>query len=483
MLFFPIGRDETEIRRHAWISYAIIVVNIAVFGVLDYRSRHTDYEPLEAKWHETLSYLFQHPYLTVPPTIEHSLAPPLRKRLSEIREMTPRPDEQSFAGAQQSLDDLVAELDALVRASPMLRYAYVPSEGSLRSMITAMFIHADFMHLIGNLLFFFVTAPFIEDVFGRPIFAVLYFSGGIAATLTHTSQHSGSLVPLVGASGAIAAVMGAYLFRFYRSKLEFFFVPFIWRPMLHFRFFLPAFVVLPLWFVTQFYLATQETEGSGVAFWTHVGGFVWGLAFAAVLHMYQVEQTFINPSIEGKISWTQDQRLILAGDALVKGDLDDARLQLDLLLAEQPDNIEARRSALDLAVRTADWTYGAQHASRLLDLHVRAGDNDLALELLQNLQPPGAPLSAAYYVRAGSFLERQGDSEWAFEMYRRAASKESSGEAGLRALLNMARLRRQARELLEARTILLTARAHPECRGEWAQVVDTQLQEVGWRGG
>ena len=123
------------------------------------------------------------------------------------------------------------------------------------------------------------SGPFVEDVFGRPLFALLYFGGGLASTLVQASRDADSVIPQVGASGAIATVMGAYLVRFATSKIQFLFIPFWFRPMWTFRFWLPAFVVLPIWFAQQLLGLGKEVE-SGVGFSAHVAGFVAGLAFA-----------------------------------------------------------------------------------------------------------------------------------------------------------------------------------------------------------
>src|ERR1051326_5071858 len=229
---------------------------------------------------------------------------------AEARNAGPAPRDADVGAEQHELDGMAGELTKVYHALPRIRFAFIPAEGQTYTIVTAMFLHTGFMHLLGNMLFFFVTGPFIEDVFGRPMFFFLYFSGGGVATAWYASKHPDSTIPLIGASGAIAAVMGAYFVRFVRSKLEFLFMPFpLFRPTLHFRFFMPAFVVLPLWFVQQFFLSnTAEQSGAGVAFSAHVGGFVYGFAVALVLKAVGFEEKFVVPVVEKQTTWKQDER-------------------------------------------------------------------------------------------------------------------------------------------------------------------------------
>ena len=125
-----------------------------------------------------------------------------------------------------------------------------------------------------------MTGPFVEDVFGRGVFAVLYFLSGFAALATHVAKFPHSEVPLIGASGAIAGVMGAFLVRYARRKIHMLYLPLFPLPRPRFTFGVPAFVIAPLWFGEQFWYAHRAGEESGVAFWAHVGGFLFGAVFA-----------------------------------------------------------------------------------------------------------------------------------------------------------------------------------------------------------
>ncbi|HEY5598410.1 MAG TPA: rhomboid family intramembrane serine protease [Kiloniellales bacterium] len=142
------------------------------------------------------------------------------------------------------------------------------------SLITSMFLHGGWLHLIGNMLYLWIFGNNIEDAMGHGRFIAFYLLCGIAAALTQAVQDPSSTVPMIGASGAIGGVLGGYIVLFPRARILVL-VPlgvifFTWR--------VPALVVLGIWFALQFLLSTMSTGApGGVATWAHVGGFVAGL--------------------------------------------------------------------------------------------------------------------------------------------------------------------------------------------------------------
>lgn len=152
------------------------------------------------------------------------------------------------------------------------------------SILFSMFLHGGWLHLLGNMLFLFVFGRSIEDKFGHVKFLLIYFLSGLGAALLHIVLNAGSNVPTIGASGAIAGILGAYLISFPNARITtlipFFF--FLWRIEI------PALLVLGYWFLIQFFtgfqmLAIQSATQGGVAWWAHVGGFLVGLALALAL--------------------------------------------------------------------------------------------------------------------------------------------------------------------------------------------------------
>lgn len=144
--------------------------------------------------------------------------------------------------------------------------------------ITSMFVHGGWMHLIGNMLFLWIYGNNIEDYFGPIKFLFFYILAGLAAVALYTLFNIGSEVPLVGASGAIAGVMGAYMVLHPKAEITcllfFFFITFIT---------LSAKVVLGLWFLYQVLMSVSSSSGGGVAWLAHIGGFAFGYLILRVL--------------------------------------------------------------------------------------------------------------------------------------------------------------------------------------------------------
>ncbi|NLF64844.1 MAG: rhomboid family intramembrane serine protease [Chloroflexi bacterium] len=166
-------------------------------------------------------------------------------------------------------------------------FALIPAEvtagldvGDVSDIFTSMFMHAGLAHLLGNMLYLWIFGDNVEDSMGGLKYLSFYLIGGVVASVTHILTNPNSQIPTVGASGAIAAVLGAYLILYPQSRV---------LTIIPFGFFIrmtmvPAIVLLGFWFVLQFFsglLSVGATEDvGGVAFWAHVGGFVAGMVLA-----------------------------------------------------------------------------------------------------------------------------------------------------------------------------------------------------------
>ena len=152
-------------------------------------------------------------------------------------------------------------------------------------LFTSMFLHAGLLHVAGNMLFLWIFGDNVEDYLGHFRYLLFYLSSGIAAGITHLLLNINSPMPTVGASGAIAGVMGAYFILYPRARVL------TWFPPI-FLFHVPAWLMLGYWFVVQFLMgAAPSSAQSGIAVWAHIGGFVAGVSmikmFAERPHRYR----------------------------------------------------------------------------------------------------------------------------------------------------------------------------------------------------
>ncbi len=179
------------------------------------------------------------------------------------------------------------------------RFAMIPSNfsngvsvGDIFDIFTSMFMHGGLAHIAGNMLYLWIFGDNVEDCLGHVRYLAFYLAGGVLAALTHLLTNPGSQIPTVGASGAIAAVLGAYLVLFPHSRVVTF-IPlgFFMRLTV-----VPAVIVLGLWFVLQLFngvLSLGAADVGGVAFWAHIGGFIAGVVMGKLLASRRRSETYV----------------------------------------------------------------------------------------------------------------------------------------------------------------------------------------------
>jgi membrane associated rhomboid family serine protease len=175
-------------------------------------------------------------------------------------------------------------LDEFSRNYFISRYALVPARLSLERIVTSLFLHGGWSHIIGNMLFLWAFGKSLEDAMGHMKFLAFYLSCGVAAGLVHIAFNAGSYVPTVGASGAIAGVMGAYLIKFPKAYIHtlIFVLVFVTTADI------PAAFILIYWFVTQLFsgygsIAQTQISSGGTAWFAHIGGFLAGMLLVSVM--------------------------------------------------------------------------------------------------------------------------------------------------------------------------------------------------------
>ena len=185
------------------------------------------------------------------------------------------------AQGQRALNSLINQFGVVpIHFERALTGASTPSlVGLFLPILTAMFLHGSWPHVIVNMWALWIFGDNVEDYLGHLSYLLFYLACGVAAAVAHIILNAGSNVPTVGASGAIAGVMGAYFVLYPRARVLVWFV---------FLFRLPAWLVLGLWFVLQFESGTatsiaETSQSGGIAFWAHVGGFVAGVVLIKVL--------------------------------------------------------------------------------------------------------------------------------------------------------------------------------------------------------
>jgi membrane associated rhomboid family serine protease len=480
MLILPIALEKNEVRRMPWVSFALIglcfLVHLAISTVGGGAERAAS-----DRSDEMLRFLGQHPYLSPSPPLLDLLGNDGRKALDEIKERFETrggdlpPD--LLAQEQQQLNRLTDEAFQALQRLPSGRLGFVPAHPNPFALVTYTFVHGGWLHLVGNMLFLFLTAPFIEDLYGRPLFTALYFVAGVAGAGAFAAGAARSAIPLVGASGAIAGVMAAFLVRLAARRIEFLVlpIPILWT--FRFRLKLPAFVVIPLWAAEQIYYTSVADADSSVAYAAHVGGFAAGLVFAGAVKLLGIEERFINPAIEREIGVEQDADITNAADARVARDFTTARRLIEGVLRKDPANVDAWTQSFEIALDAGDAERAGEAGLKLLELYGRGPDRDMVWTVVNDPRWREFRMPSRFLSTVAGLLAREGDARGAIELYRRQSDEAAPGDvAGLRALVSEGELLARAGDARAARAVLDRARAHPACTEPWQERIERVLR-------
>lgn len=474
MLVIPVGPENREVRRFPWVSVSLAGLMIAAFALFGPPSWGGDWGArVESRARAVETYLLEHPYLRPSPDIEPLLGDGARAEIRRRHDEDPAGKSRglpSFVLEGQMADLSAAELALrqALREAPSWRYGFIAAQPSLWDAMTSLFLHGGWLHLIGNLVFFLAMAPFLEDVYGRLLFLALYVSSGVIAAFAHAALTAHPNLPAIGASGAIAGVMGAFLVRLGTSRIRFLFFPILILPFIRISFHLRAAVFLPLWFAAQALLAAEPGAESGIALWAHIGGFLYGLVVALLLKAAHVEEKWIDPAIQKEISWSRHPALDRAAAARLAGDVDLAEREIASALKDDADDPEALRMAFQASLDAGRQERSVQIADRLLALCIRRGETGLAREtVFQALDLARGALTPHFGLSAGRFLENEREDSEALTVYEALVKRFPSDTASLQALVRISDVCRRRGDERGVRHAFERASSHPFFSPAW----------------
>jgi len=419
MIVIPIGHESNEVRRLPWITFGIMALCFIIHIFISTQVSSAE-KNLMSTGEELITYYFNHPYLVLNPEIQKLMfgedgSERMEAMISIYRQSTPRPDRYALEAEQKKLDELTQNFMGSLNAFPYRKWGFIPADKSFIALLTYMFIHGGWLHLFGNLLLLYLTGPFIEDLWGRPIYIAFYVIMGMLSALMYAQHYPNFAGPLIGASGAIAGVMGAFLIKYWKTKMRFFYwIGFFFRG----TFEAPAFVMLPLWVLLEIFNAKiidsiSPQGGGGVAHWAHVWGFVLGAGVALAMMYFKIEEKYIHPKIEAKIQ-TGEGAVDVVIAAIQKRNMGRIDEAYDLLIEE------ARKNPMRKDVVDALWDVGVEmgkpdEAARFfiktIENEIRNNQMDVALNRFYDLKAkaPQAPLSLTYKLALLEYLTERLD--------------------------------------------------------------------------
>ncbi len=451
-MILPLAHENLRGRRWPRVTIAIIALNTVVFlathgsmerqmartgqvelHILLLSARHPD-APMTPEATEFVeAYKLQHP------DVFERLESPNRTEFVDAWDAQLQSNELPVRVANAEMSDLCSQLGQAQAGSVAWNYAFHSVHPFARSYITATFLHGGWLHLIFNMWFLWLAGTVLEDVWGRIIYPVFYLLAGAIAWAVHGAVFPHSLVPALGASGAIAGLMGGFLARFPITRIRVGWV--LWVHIV--KFYVPAYVILPLWLFIQVFwgvlFRSFNAEG-GIAYWAHIGGFAFGALGAFLLRTTGIEQS-ADKAIEAKVAWTADPLIVRATDCLAENNPEGAIAILRRLVKEKPDSLDGWDLLLKAQQRKQDFEGQKETLAALCRLHVATGEFEAAAsdyEWYKNLG--GAKLPRGVWLELCKYFEREQRWELAADEYEKLALANSTERAGLSALVSAGRI-------------------------------------------
>ncbi len=496
-MLIPIKHENMEARRWPVVTLALIAINVAVFLLTLSAIDNETPELGEVKSH-ILILAALHPELKMQPESQRlvdgfkenhpdqwkQVQNPYRDVINaydaKIRMM------EDTSKLQAEMDSLNTQFVSLAKTSVVEQYAFVPAQPTAISYLTANFLHGGWLHLIGNMWFLWLAGFVLEDVWGRWLYSAFYLIAGAVALQFYAWSNPGSITPTLGASGAVAALMGAFLVRFPKMKIE---MAWIWwfsmanllrtgNPFRMFRFQASVFWLLPLWLGTEILFGTLSGSSGGVAHWAHVGGFLFGaLAALAIQHSGIEHKT--NKAIEEKLGWTNDPELEQASGMMDHGQLAEAQVLLTNYVAVKPGSLDAWNLLRTIYQRQSDTKSYLDATVKTCALHLKAHEIEAAFKDYAEFVDSGGKMPASTWLDLCKGAEEMKEFDRAFAEYHELAQAYPAERQALTAQLSAARLcLKRLNRPQDALTLYETAASSPIPHLDWDQHIVAGIKEA-----
>jgi len=497
-MLVPIGHENMAARRWPVVTLSLIAINTIVF-LVTLPAMQTDQKQVGQVKAEILILAALHPELKMHPE-EQQMVDGFKKSDPEVWKQIQNPyrdiinpyeariklmeDPAQLQGEMDSLNDEWVKVSA---TSTTQQYAFVPAHPAAVSYITANFLHGGWMHLIGNMWFLWLAGFVLEDVWGRWLYSAFYLIAGAAALQFHAWLNPGSITPTLGASGAVAALMGAFLVRFPKMKIE---MAWIWwisilrllrtgNPFRMYRFCAAAYWLLPLWLGVEVLYGTLSGSSSGVAHWAHVGGFVFGAVAGVGIRNSGIEHK-ANQAIEEEIGWTNDAELEQASAMMEQGQLPEAQTVLTNYVAANPASLDAWALLRQIYSRQSDTSSYLDATVQVCALHLTGHEVELAFEDYADfIDNGGGKMPVTTWLELCKGAEQLQEFDRALGEYISLAKAYPGERQSLTAQLSAARLcLKKLNRPQDALAIYQTAAASPIPHLDWEQIIQSGIKEA-----
>lgn len=489
-MLIPIGHENMTARRWPVITLALIAINLVVFlltfSTIEEQAQAPQTGDVKSR---ILMLAAMHPELTVPADIQEMIdeakarQPKLWERYqnqsgniadSWHARVTLMHDADVLQGEMDSLVSEYAQLNVESSQTFLQKYAFVPAHPTLASYLTANFLHGGWLHIIFNMWFLWLAGIVLEDAWGRVLYTIVYLLAGAAALQIHAWANPGSAIPSLGASGAVAALMGAFLVRFPSTQIEMLLF-FRLRPI---RFQAQAYWLLPLWLLNEF-VGTLWGSLSGVAHWAHIGGFIFGALAALVLKFSGLEHK-ANKVIEAKIeedALIADLPVIQASELLEKGEVEEAITVLKNFLAVKPDSLDGWTLLQQTYWRKSDLPAYGETSAKLCAMHLKAREPALAWQDYEDfMNVGGGKMAAATWLDLCRAAENMQNLDRALSEYQKLAAAYPLEKQSLLAQIGAAKICLKQSRPQEALNFYEAAKNSAIPHLDWEQTIEAGIR-------
>ena len=433
-MFFliPIGSEE-GVRRLPYLTIGLIVANTLIYFITSamVSGQMRELEDIDQQLYEIESYYLWDKVGDDPSQLNDLDYEGFREQI-RAGEVIPQNSED--------YDEWLAlyeKYESALNKNVYNQFGFTPSKFGFVKLLTSMFIHGGFFHLLFNMLFLWLVGCNIEDDWSWKVFLGVYLVSGVVATLAHMAFFPKSTIPLIGASGAIAGVMGAFMIRHYKTKIRFaYFIWFFFRPFLG-TFAVYAGFALPIWFLMEvFYAATWSVE-SGTAHWAHIGGFVFGAVVSSSFKFFGLEKKYIEPMVEDSFEKLKvSPKMKEANKKLEAGETAAAIPLFLAIISEEPNNYDAPLTLARLYYEKGKHGDAVVMYNRAFAIILRMNDVHLGEALYDEMKEKRLTqsLSEKNFFNYALFLEKHGEWGKAVEMFGRYIELFPTGKVRAKAI-------------------------------------------------
>ncbi len=485
-MLIPLKHENMEARRWPVITIGLIAINTIVFlftlSTLNNETRQLG----EVKSH-ILILAALHPELKLQPGSQRIVDGFKQSHPNQWKQVqNPNRDVINAYDAkikttedpstlQDEMDSLNTKLVDLSSAAISEQYAFIPAHPNPISYLTANFLHGGWLHLIGNMWFLWLAGFVLEDTWGRWLYPVSYLIAGAAALQFYAWTNAGSITPTLGASGAVAALMGAFLVRFPKMKIQMAWL-FLFRL---YRFKAAAYWLLPLWLLMEILYGSLLGSSGGVAHWAHVGGFLFGAVAALAIERSGLEQK-ANQVIEEKLAWKTDAEIEQAGSMMEQGQLADALTLLNQYVGAKPNSLDAWNLIRQVHTRQNNTPGHLEATTKTCALHLKANEVEAAFQdYAEFIDAGGGKMPPATWLELCKGAESLQEFERALAEYKQLAQSYPTERQALTAQLSAARLCiKKLNRPQEALALYQAAAASPIPHLDWEQLIQAGIKEA-----